>query len=341
MRRASDEFERRVRYLEESYGALIAMSIADTQRLLKEFTNAMRLEYDMYRAEVLAPATPPPPLPPAPPKEKEEEDSLSASLDGGVVEDIDSDDDDDDDDDDDNEYHDSFEVADNDKEALRTYSTKKKPAPSPRITGRKRARTAPQRFRPESIEKARKNDREADRDSKALVPRATRHDTRELDRVHELLLKYPGDVHYVSAHSRWFRSRYGMPLNNMAAALGREGDSQKQRIASIFDVVCHDALLDMDTTPRVEGPVTVVHTRCCVCGIVNKPCTSLLFVHNDTRGQYMGSACAAFVSALIAFFAALRDGEPVTELDAIFARVMKAHADKGGSGRADNKRSKR
>lgn len=278
---------------------------------------------------ILAPATPPP-------KDKEEESSSESAV---------SSLDDDEDDEDDNDLDDFVDDDMNDDaeappKKIKTYSKREaaswiKPPAAP-----KRVRRTPTRFEPDVPDKATaKREREAEQGAETLTSanaKATPKDKAELRKIYKAHQKY-NSWQSIDGSSNWFRARYGSAIGMIRSALGRENAGQA-KAQEIFDNICHYSLSDREHEPAFK-PLACgnqLKTFCCLCN-EQKYCHEWLVDVVKAETFPIGSTCAQLAMAIMSFFALLRDGGSVDELDAAFLRVMEAHEAKSSRKRRRRK----
>lgn len=299
--------------------AAIACFDNAVQRIREAYEDAYQVNDDEINEEepmaILAPAT-------LPPKDKEEEFSSESAV--SSLEDDEEDDDLDEFVDDD--MNDDAEAA---PKKLKTYSKREaaswiKPPAAP-----KRVRRTPKRFEPDVPDKATaKRDREAEQGAETLTganARVTKEDEAELDKVYKLLEKYHkyGEWPAIKRVSKWFRIRYGDAIDMIRSALGRENAGQVSA-QEIFDKICHDSLLDPEHEPIFKPRISDEPTKCCLCN-ERKSCHEWMVDTVNAETFPIGSTCAKLATAMTSFFAILRDGCSVDDLDDAFLRVMEAH----------------
>ncbi len=310
------------RFIEQERERYMAAALANYDNAVQRIKEVYEAMYQDEEDMVLVPAT-------QPPKDKEEASSSESSISSVEDEDIDSDEDDDD-------LDDFIDDAEPVSKKIKTYSKREaatwvKPPAAP-----KRIRRAPLRFEPDVPDKATaKREREAEQGAETLTSanaRATKDDKRELKLVHKFLDKYTrGEWTKLNRDSTWFRARYGSVLDAIRSALGRENAGQTG-VQEIFDKICNDTFFDRDTEPNFKPRTNVERVKCCLCN-EKKSCHEWMIDIERAEVQPIGSICANLARALVGFFATLRDGGSVDDLDNAFLRVTEAHEAKSSSKR--------
>lgn len=139
--------------------------------------------------------------------------------------------------------------------------------------------------------------------------------------------KFVSDSGFVDASesSAWFIHRYVRPLKGIIDNLGREGKNAEPK--RIFNLIMSGK--DASLQKKRQGGAG---DKICILCNIKKNCPNTLWIEEEDGYTYsysIGNNCARLAQSAISFVKAIIQNEPLEKVDAFFADLQDAHAEKG------------